>query len=187
MSLVVFTGGVRSGKSSAAQELARLRVFDGARVVVATFGDAIGDPEMAARVARHQADRPQEFTVLEASDAVSWLGDVPADALLVVDCLGTLISRLMAQLPSDASTQRVEAAAAAVVSELASRAGDTIVVTNEVGDGVVPAYASGRVFRDVLGQMNRTLVSAADAAYLVVCGRLVDLAASPVAPHWPAD
>jgi adenosyl cobinamide kinase/adenosyl cobinamide phosphate guanylyltransferase len=187
VSLVVFTGGVRSGKSAAAQELARTRALDGTPVVVATFGDTTGDPEMALRIARHQADRPREFDVLEATDASSWLGDVPDDALLLVDCLGTLISRLMADLPPDATAQTVEQAAGAVVSKLVARSGDTIVVTNEVGDGVVPAYASGRTFRDVLGRSNRTLVNVADASYLVVCGRLVDLGSAPVAPHWPAD
>ena len=70
---------------------------------------------------------------------------------------------------------------------LVSRRGDTVVVTNEVGGGVVPAYALGRVFRDVLGRANRALVDGADAAYLCVAGRLVDLHARPTQAIWPED
>ena len=187
MALVVFTGGARSGKSAAATELARLRSLDGSRVVVAVFGDPTGDEEMAARIARHQTDRPEGFDVVEAADGVSWLEDVPDDDLLLVDCLGTLVSRLMAEAGPDAPTEAVEARVSQVVSLLMRRAGDTIVVTNEVGDGVVPAYPSGRAFRDILGRANQTLAGASDAAYLVVAGRLIDLAALPMAARWPTD
>lgn len=187
MALVVFTGGARSGKSVAATELARLRSLDGSRVVVAVFGDPNGDEEMAARITRHQTDRPEGFDVVEAADGLSWLEDVPDDALLLVDCLGTLVFRVMTEEGPDASTEAVEARVSQVVSSLIRRAGDTIVVTNEVGDGVVPAHASGRVFRDILGRANQSLVSASDAAYLVVAGRLIDLAALPGTARWPTD
>jgi len=59
-------------------------------------------------------------------------------------------------------------------------------VTNEAGWGVVPATAAGRLFRDLLGRANRMLVERADAAYLVVAGRVLDLHALPAAPEWPA-
>ena len=68
-----------------------------------------------------------------------------------------------------------------------AREGDTIVVSNEVGDGLVPAYATGRLFRDLLGRANRRLIDAADSAWLVVAGRLVDLGALGHDAAWPED
>ena len=69
--------------------------------------------------------------------------------------------------------------------EKSSLASDTIVVTNEVGDGVVPSHTSGRLFRDLLGRCNRRLIDVADAAYLVVAGRLVPLDALTRDAAWP--
>ena len=203
MSLVVFTGGARSGKSAAAQQLALTRALDGADVVVAVFGQHDGDAEFADRVRRHQADRPERFDVVEAHDSRAWPAGTDADALLVVDCLGTLLGLVMSEewtrlardtdfadagdeVPAGYSTA-VEARVSEVVSGLVLRRGDTIIVTNEVGDGVVPPYATGRIFRDIMGRANRDLVSAADAAFLTVAGRLVDISSLPTSARWPQD
>ena len=197
MGLVVFTGGARSGKSAAAQELARQRALDGTPVIVAVFGEK-SDPEMRARIARHQNDRPAGFSVLEPAGVGDWQAGIPDDALLVVDCLGTLLSQEMTREMRDADAQgddtvpdgyreQVEVTFDATVDALLARRGDTIVVTNEVGDGVVPAYASGRVFRDILGRANRRLVAGADSAYLCVAGRLIDLKGLPTSAKWPED
>ena len=70
---------------------------------------------------------------------------------------------------------------------LTSRGGDTVIVTNEAGWGVVPASASGRLFRDLLGRANRALIDAADAAWLVVGGRLIELTDLPGEAAWPAE
>lgn len=204
MALVVFTGGARSGKSAAAQRLASERALEGARVVVAVFGPTDGvDPEMADRIARHQADRPSGFATIEAADALSWRDAVPEDSLLVVDCLGTWLGKAMLEAwddsasgelndaPADTLPPLVEERTEAIVTQalewIIARPGDTIVVTNEVGDGIVPGYASGRLFRDLLGQANRRLVTQADAAYLCVAGHLLDLAALPREASWPQD
>jgi adenosyl cobinamide kinase/adenosyl cobinamide phosphate guanylyltransferase len=205
VALVVFTGGARSGKSQAAEKLARSRTVDGSTVTVVVFARlSDGDDELAERVARHRADRPAGFTTLEADDALTWRESVPAESLLVLDCLGTLVGRAMEaawdecalttdfiDAPADALPDRFEPRLAEQVDEavawLLARPGDTIVVTNEVGDGVVPAYASGRIFRDVLGRANRTLVGSADAAYAVIAGRLIDLASLPRTASWPED
>jgi len=202
MPLVLITGGARSGKSRAAEQLATSRALNGAAVTVAVFGSE-SDAEMTDRIAVHQAHRPDGFTTLVAEDSLSWLSAVPADSLLVVDCLGTCLGRAMlevweecaaagatmtdaAELPTGfepALTARISA----IVAGLAERQGDTIVVTNEVGTGVVPAFATGRFFRDELGRANRSLVDIADAAYLVVAGRMVDLTAAPRSISWPTD
>jgi adenosylcobinamide kinase/adenosylcobinamide-phosphate guanylyltransferase len=201
MSLVVFTGGARSGKSTAAQDLARSRQLRGARVVVAVFGRE-SDAEMAERIARHQIDRPDGFETLAVSDPSAWLEDIGDDALLVVDCLGTLVGRVMEVAWEGAAGERmadadttlpvgleadVTASVADLVERLSRRTADTIVVTNEVGDGVVPAYPSGRLFRDALGSANRALIDRADGAYLCVAGKLIDLAALPRHATWPED
>jgi adenosylcobinamide kinase / adenosylcobinamide-phosphate guanylyltransferase len=203
MALVVFTGGARSGKSSAAQALARRRAMDGQPVAAVVFGMVSEDPEMGERAARHQSERPAGFELLEAQDSRSWLGQAGEGSLLLIDCLGTLVGMVMSEeWPSAAAghelvdagsdlplgyAESVESKVGELVRALSDRSGDTIVVTNEVGGGVVPAYGSGRLFRDVLGRANRALVSRADRSYLVVCGRLVELGGLSTSPAWPED
>lgn len=215
MALVVFTGGARSGKSALAQGLARVRALDGVHVVVAVFADVGEDEEMASRVERHRQDRSADISVIEAVDSDSWLNAVAESDLLVVDCLGTLVTLVLnevlqehraatktspaenpdvAQAPEEEWAilspdlhDHVEARVDTLVNSILARPGDTIVVTNEVGDGVVPAFASGRLFRDVLGRANRRLVAGADAAYLVVCGRALDITTLPKTVRWPED
>ncbi len=191
MALVVFTGGARSGKSSAAQRLAARRSAEsGAPVVVAVFGSGDGDPEMAARIERHRSDRPDAFTTIEAASALSWRAEVPSGSILLLDCLGTLAGLAMgaATDAGDApiAPDHLDEILATVTAWLSERDGDTIVVTNEVGSGVVPAYASGRAFRDALGRANAALIGRADAAYLALAGRLLDLTESPTDTDWPA-
>lgn len=195
--LVVITGGVRSGKSAAAERLALQR---GGDVVVAAFGNADGDSEMEERIERHRGSRPDGWVTLEPARADGWLADVPVDALLVIDCLGTLAGRIMAEewptdeghfvdadtLPADYAG-RVLDRVAEIVAAIVARPGDTLVVTNEVGDGIVPPFATGRLFRDVIGRANRSLVDSADAAWLVVAGRMLDLTSQPRDARWPED
>lgn len=190
MSLVVVTGGARSGKSGVAERLAASR---GTPVVVAVGGSA-DDEEMARRIDAHRADRPVTFTALEIDGDADWLDVVPPGSCLVVECLGTLVSGIVAEesmtegeTASRTAEEQVAARVEALLDALIARAGDTIVVTNEVGDGVVPTYPSGRLFRDTLGRANRTLVERADGAWLVVAGRCVDLHALARDVSWPPD
>lgn len=194
MGLAVFTGGARSGKSGAAQRMAMRCAGD---VTVVVFGSADDDAEMAARIAQHQSQRPDEWKLVEARDSVEWI-ERSGDGVLLIDCLGTLLARVMGEvlaemgdphlrgagLPEGYETE-VEKRFAAVVGWIVRRIDHTVVVTNEVGDGVVPAYPTGRVFRDVLGRANRTLVDRSERAYLVVAGRLVDLLKLPTDGAWP--
>lgn len=189
--LVVITGGARSGKSSVAESLA---ADSGLPVTVAVFGEST-DAEMERRIALHRRRRPASFTTLEAAGPLEWFDRV-SDDLLVVECLGTLVSMVMAESfaahPPAPDTEAlssglecaVEERADEVVARIIARTGDTIVVTNEVGDSVVPAYPAGRLFRDVLGRANRRLVAAADRAYLVLAGRCIDLAGQPASLTW---
>ena len=203
MPLVVITGGMRSGKSRASQRLAFSLLADGQAVTVAVFARVGSDPELADRVARHKTLRPQGFATLEATDSAEWFERVPAESVLVVDCLGTLLGRIMEECwvrtvggdLAEAGSSTLPAGFAALVHDefsarldrLLARPGNTIVVTNEVGSSVVPEWASARLFADELGDANKRLVGDADSAYLAVCGRLISLAELPVDACWPED
>jgi len=203
MALVVFTGGARSGKSRAAAQLAARRELDGAPVHVCVFGRMGVDEEFDARIESHRRSRPASWSVTEVADPLAELGTPPEGGVLLVDCLGTAIGRLMdiayashvgANLADSGShtmpetvASKVTASVDAMIADLVGRTHDTIVVTNEVGSGVVPAFASGRFFQDLLGSANARLVRSADAAYLCVAGRLVDLTGLPGDVDWPND
>jgi adenosylcobinamide kinase/adenosylcobinamide-phosphate guanylyltransferase len=186
MGLMVLSGAVRSGKSVAAEEVA---VSRGGPVVVAVAGWD-GDEEMARRIEAHRAARPTAFAVMDVEPDPAWIARVPRDSVLVLDCLATLVGAIAwsCARDSEVATADEEAAAAArvgaLVDALVAREGDTVIVTNEAGWGVVPATAAGRLFRDLLGRANGTLVEAADAAYLVIDGRFLDLKALPGRPEW---
>jgi adenosylcobinamide kinase / adenosylcobinamide-phosphate guanylyltransferase len=168
MTHVLLTGGARSGKSSLAVALAER---DGANVVFLATGQP-GDEEMAARIARHRAERPPHWTTVEEPvRLVEAIGAVEPSACLIVDCLSLWVANLI-----DAETAAgIERAAAAAASAAATRPGTTIVVTNEVGLGIVPATPLGRDYRDLLGRVNAIWAERATEAYLVVAGRLLPL------------
>ena len=178
MGYFLLLGGARSGKSSLAVEIARR--WGGPVTFVATAG--AGDEEMAVRIARHRAERPPAWhTVEEPLDLLDAVRSAPAGDLLVVDCLTLWVSNL---LLSGAGAPAAEVAAA-----LAGRGAPAVVVSNEVGMGIVPDHPLGRAFRDALGAVNTTFAARADRAALLVAGRLLDL--TPPARfledfQWPA-
>ena len=158
MTLVVYVGGARSGKSRLAVERA---AAEGAPVVFVATGEA-GDEEMAERIARHRAERPADWrTVEEPLDLERVLREAPVDATVIVDCLSLWVAN------GGGDTAAVDAAAA--------RAALTIAVTNEVGLGIVPDNALARTYRDALGRVNAAWVAAADEAYFVVAGKTLQL------------
>ena len=159
MTLVVYVGGARSGKSRLAVERA---AASGAPVVFVATGEA-GDDEMAERIARHRAERPAGWrTVEEPLELGAALRDAPADATVLVDCLSLWVAN--------------GGGGAAAVEAAAARPALTIAVTNEVGLGIVPVNALARAYRDDLGRVNAAWVAAADEAYFVVAGRTLRLA-----------
>lgn len=171
--LVLLTGGARSGKSSLALAAA---AATGRPVVFVATGRA-GDAEMAARIARHRAERPSEWaTVEEPLDVAGVLRRTDTDACVLVDCLSLWVHALMERGDDDAQIERLAVEAAALA---AARGAPVVAVTNEVGLGVVPVSASGRRYRDVLGRVNASWAAAAQHAALVVAGRLL--------PLFPAD
>jgi adenosyl cobinamide kinase/adenosyl cobinamide phosphate guanylyltransferase len=166
VTLVLLIGGARSGKSSRA---VRLAAESGAPVVFVATGEA-GDDEMAARIARHRAERPPHWqTIEEPVRLLDALRSAPAHACVVVDCLSLWVANAL-ELGVD-----VEAEAAAAARLAAERGGTTIAVTNEVGLGIVPTSALGRAYRDLLGRVNALWAEAADDAWLLVAGKALRL------------
>ena len=164
---VFVTGGARSGKSAFAEALLADREVD----YVATSGTREGDAEWALRVAAHRASRPGHWRTLETCDLVPLLmADGPA--LLVEDAtlwLTDVLDRL------GWGSADPSAACSAFAAALAGSQRDVVVVSSEVGSGVVPEHASGRRFRDDLGRLNQQLAAACEEAYLVVAGRSLRL------------
>lgn len=165
------TGGVRSGKSTHAEDLLAGR--EGVTYVAP--GPQRDDADWAERVAAHRARRPQSWTTEETADVAAVLADADGDVL--VDCLGTWLTAVCDELGwgrddlVDAVGERVAELAAAV----REARGDVVVVTNEVGMGIVPDHRSGRVFRDLLGTVNQRVAAECDHVVLVVAGRALHL------------
>jgi adenosylcobinamide kinase/adenosylcobinamide-phosphate guanylyltransferase len=169
MALTFLLGGARSGKSALAVRTASS--WSGPVVFVAT-GTA-GDEEMAERIRRHRAERPPGWTTVEEPVQLhEVLRRVPIDACLLVDCLSLWVANL---LEAGWQDDAVEEEATAVAAAAASRAALTLVVSNEVGLGVVPETPLGRRYRDVLGRVNTIFAEAASEPLLVVAGRKVRL------------
>jgi adenosylcobinamide kinase/adenosylcobinamide-phosphate guanylyltransferase len=183
--LVLILGGARSGKSTFAE---RLALNSGRRVAFIATATA-SDEDMRNRISRHQAARPVDWMTIEEplhlSDAVRKASEV-ADVLLL-DCMTVWLSNwLFAQdtgEPMDASTisSHHYDAVLHVIDDLLRVVttlgpGKTLlVVTNEVGLGIVPAYTLGRVYRDLLGLVNQRIAAVASPVYLMVAGLGVDI------------
>jgi len=161
---ILITGSVRSGKSQLAVALAA--ASEKTVVFVATCQPQ--DEEMHRRVDRHRADRPEVWQTLEEPlDLVGVLGRARADQLLIIDCLTLWVSNhLLAGLDEEALLAEADRLAAALVQSHA----DVILVSNEVGWGIVPENAMARVFRDVVGRLHQKLAKVCDRVYLVTAG-----------------
>lgn len=170
--LILVLGGARSGKSAFAQEKAQ--ELGGEQVLFVATAEA-WDEEMRQRIERHQRERPAGWRTLEVQRNVGRaILKHPGEARVVlVDCLTVLVSNLLTDV-DDPFAPEVEARVTAEVEELAActeqLATDLIVVSNEVGAGLVPPYPQGRAYRDLLGQANQALARRADEVYLLVAG-----------------
>jgi adenosyl cobinamide kinase/adenosyl cobinamide phosphate guanylyltransferase len=170
MQLTFLVGGARSGKSGLAVRLAS--EWEGPVVVLAT-AEARDDGELAARIARHRLERPASWrTVEEPVDLVGELGRMPARAFVLIDCLTLWAANA---LEAGWSEEEIERAAADAAALAAARLSPTVVVSNEVGMGIVPATPLGRSFRDLQGRVNTVFAAHADRACLVVAGRTLEL------------
>ncbi|MEW5828007.1 MAG: bifunctional adenosylcobinamide kinase/adenosylcobinamide-phosphate guanylyltransferase [Chloroflexota bacterium] len=182
--LILFLGGARSGKSSFAE--ARAREIGGDSVLYVATSEAL-DEEMKARVAKHRAARSPAWVTLEAprNPAQALRRERSGEQVILVDCITFLVNNhLIAAAgpegdPFDAPSAdpfdgKIEAGVVAEVEALADYAGThdvtMLVVSNEVGMGLVPAYELGRAYRDILGRANQILARRADEVFLLVAG-----------------
>lgn len=169
MPLVLLIGGARSGKSELALRLASEQSSPVAFVATAQAGD----PEMAERIAQHRRERPASWQTIEEPlrlrETIEELSD---EHCLVIDCVTLWTANALEAFGAD----HVEAQATAAARVTAARPGLTVVITNEVGLGIVPDNALARRYRDLLGRVNTIWAEAADEVYLLVAGRTLALA-----------
>ena len=171
--LTFLVGGARSGKSTLAVQLGER--FAGPVAFVAT-AEAFDD-DLAARIARHRDERPSAWTTIEEPvDLAAAVRSVADESMVIVDCLTVWIANLAVRVMPSA---RILRSAHDMVEELCARrargAAPAVVVSNEVGMGIVPDNEPSRSFRDELGRVNQLVAAAADTTLLLVAGRAVKL------------
>ena len=183
MARILVTGGVRSGKSRYAEAL----LDAGASALYLTPGypaDPAVDAEWAARVAAHQARRPAGWRTVETLALAERIAT--ADAPVLVDCLGTWLTRLLDQWQAwEAPTPQWQPQLddeVAALSRAVAGCPDIVIVTNEVGWGLVSEYRSGRVFADQLGRLNQAVGAVCDEVVLMVAGRPLRLPGQEPSP-----
>lgn len=159
-------GGARSGKSAYAESLAGA----GSVRYIATAIPDPSDTDFAARIAAHRARRPAGWTVLDGADPATALGEASPGATLVDDIGTWLTARLDARAAWEAPRGTITPDMDALVSAVAQYPGRLVLVTPEVGLGVIPATRSGRLFRDEIGLLNQRLAQVCDDAFFVVAG-----------------
>jgi len=172
--LILISGGARSGKSSYAVELAKRC---GTQVVFIATG-APSDAEMKKRIALHRASRPQHWKLMEEGKDIAAI--LPAlkgtCEVVVIDCLGLLISNLLADNLDD---EEIERRIEQLVDAVRTIDFTTIIVSNEVGSGIVPMHALARRFRDLLGLSSQMIARKADQVIFMQMGIPVLIKGTP--------
>ncbi|MBZ4420309.1 bifunctional adenosylcobinamide kinase/adenosylcobinamide-phosphate guanylyltransferase [Myxococcus sp. RHSTA-1-4] len=171
--IILVGGGVRSGKSAFALRLAEKL---GAHRTYFATAQAFDD-EMRERARRHQAEREGRFITVEEPVALCERLEADTSDVAVVDCVTLWLSNLL--LRGD-TAGAILAEVERLTSVLRARPGATVLVTNEVGMGVVPDTPLGRVFRDVSGGAHQRLAACADEVYFGALGLLLRLKPSPL-------
>lgn len=169
--IVLVTGGARSGKSTFAVKLAR--ASGGKVVFIATCEPK--DDELRERVKSHRKERPKEWKTFEAGDMPfqpDWEKIPKNTQVLLVDCLTFWAATLVMR---GASLYYVRRKLASFLSEAVYRCKDVIIVTNEVGFGIVPQNELSRRFRDVVGKINQETAKRAEQVFFVMCGVPVEM------------
>ena len=178
--LTFLLGGARSGKSTYAERLAAQH--KGHILYIAT-AQAL-DEEMRMRIAAHQQKRPEDWQTLEIPSSVGeyLIAHPPKADFILLDCITLLISNLVLQAapdldhPDDTAAEKLaEAEIAKLLEAIRSIPAHWVIVSNEVGMGVVPPYPLGRIYSDLLGWANQSLAKEADEVYWLVAGIAVPI------------
>ena len=168
--LTLILGGARSGKSAFAEQIGREAGQPVLFIATATAGDA----EMAERIRNHQASRPAGWQTLEMPLGIGEKLSAPLPGIVIVDCITLLVTNVMFSLPDEAPAAqvlgKVQAEIEALIEAQARIGGQWLLVSNEVGLGLVPPYPLGRVYRDVLGWANQRLARSAERVLFMVAG-----------------
>lgn len=173
-SLILILGGARSGKSTHA-----LRLAAGASELLFIATAEARDDEMAAKIARHRAERPAGWRTLEAPIRLAEaLARTPPAPVVILDCVTLWVSNLL--LAEGATWETAAAELDALLAWYRQSQSTLIVVSNEVGLGLVPGDALSRAYREWLGWFNQRLAAEADHVYLLVAGLALDVKALAV-------
>ena len=167
---IFVTGGCRSGKSSYAQQ--RAEGIGGRLIYVATC--PVTDPEIVQRIARHQEERRGNgWETREEQTDLAGILSCTEEAAVLVDCLTLWINNVMYEAESLGrliDEDDIRRMCDEVIDTCRQREGTTVLVTNEVGMGIVPENAATRRYRDLVGRCNQIVAAAADEVVLVTCG-----------------
>ncbi len=178
--LTLLLGGARSGKSTLAEKLAAQR---GERVLYIATAQALDD-EMALRIQKHQQQRPAHWETLETPTGVGAAVETQLAHvdIILLDCLTLLVNNLIMQHTDDFDhpdetvlQEAVDAEISTILETAEAWSVPWIIVSNEVGLGLVPPYPLGRVYRDLLGRANQRLAAEAGETYLMVAGMAIPL------------
>ncbi len=174
--ITMVLGGTRSGKSNYGQKIATdLGEKTGLPITYVATGVRTDD-EMARRIEKHQEDRPNDWETEEISNALpEFVTDASGDdRILLIDSVAEWISNeLLADWDEDdplPAEKHAESRIAQLVQELSASKCHVVIVAHEVGQGVVPPFVLGRVFRDINGHMNQELAAACDDVWLSTAG-----------------
>jgi adenosylcobinamide kinase/adenosylcobinamide-phosphate guanylyltransferase len=179
MSVTLVIGGARSGKSSFAEKLCK---DTGENICYIATAKAI-DSDMEDRIKKHQASRPKEWDTIEKYYNFNELSEnilfSNADTFLL-DCITIMITNIMFDRQTDydnCSNEILDEVEQTIKNEISkllyvmkSNSKNLIIVSNEVGMGLVPSYRLGSIFRDIAGRMNQYIAKEADEVYNVICG-----------------
>lgn len=171
--IVLVTGGARSGKSSFAE-----KIYEGKKDVVYIATSKITDREMEDRIKLHRESRPSIWRTFEGNyDLYNALGE---EKYYLLDCITVLTSNIMYDMTKDKERISIELQRTVeyaiynelktLIDEINKRGYNLVMVTNEVGDSLVPENHIGRVFRDIQGRVNQRIAQISDEVYLVCCG-----------------
>jgi len=170
--ITLILGGARSGKSSYAQSLAK---ETGKSVTFIATAQAL-DEEMAARIQKHRAERPSNWETLEIPLGVASHVKQIKSEVVILDCITLLISNLLMQFVKDDLVDEtpfklaVQKEVEELFAVIREQKQDWIIISNEVGLGLVPPYRMGRVYRDWLGWANQSSAREADKVIFMVAG-----------------
>jgi adenosylcobinamide kinase/adenosylcobinamide-phosphate guanylyltransferase len=172
---ILIIGGARSGKSRLAMELARKSGKPVLFVATATAGDE----EMAQRIARHREERPSGWRTIEVTTDIGKhvKKEIGEAKLVIVDCITLLVNNIFSEggypvtAPDEARLEkRIASEINSLIECVKGAAAIFIVISNEIGLGLVPAAKMSRLYRDLLGKANQMLAASANEVYLMVAG-----------------